>query len=160
MLPVCLIYLILRYWVDKYQILKYFRAPPRYEGNIFDIQMILMRIAILFHLGFSLWIYTDQTTFPTKIYYTNDGYGFVIDDKIYNRIFSKNGIPFLVLLIFGILIFVFEYIFVKISCILIKRMRRFKINDVEKKAPEFSTIESKLAIYGNNTYDPFEHPMY
>ena len=72
MIPVCFIYLILRYWVDKYQVLKFYKKPPRYEANIFDIQMILIWIAIIFHLAFSLWIYTNQQIFPTKVYFESN----------------------------------------------------------------------------------------
>jgi len=37
MIPACGIYLVLRYWVDKYQVLKFYKKPPWYESNIFDI---------------------------------------------------------------------------------------------------------------------------
>ncbi len=34
------------------------------------------------------------------------------------------------------------------------------MSKVEKFAPKFTEVKEKLAVYGNNTYDPSEHPDY
>lgn len=39
-------------------------------------------------------------------------------------------------------------------------MKKFKLNAVERKAPKFKEIENRLALFGNNTYDPFENKQY
>jgi len=117
-----------------------------------------VRIGILIHLCFSLWIYTNQNIFPTKVYFKgNSKTGYIKDNSVGGRLISNYGLPFTILLGLSIIIFIIEYTVMAGACYICRWMKRFKLNSVEKKAPSFKDIEKWLAIYGNNTYDPFEN---
>lgn len=73
---------------------------------------------------------------------------------------SNYGLPFTILLILAVGAFIIEYSIVAGVCWICRRMRRFKLNSVERKAKKFKDISDWLAVFGNNTYDPFENNMY
>ena len=63
LIPIMGIYLIFRYWTDKYQLLRYCSKPPRFDSNIHDKIMLILPFSLFFHFGFSFWFYGQNEIF-------------------------------------------------------------------------------------------------
>ena len=97
--------------------------------------MIIIRIALVFHLCFSIWNYTTQDIWATKIYFSNGDVAYTKDQEIYYRLITDNGLPLTILVGICLVTYLLEYTLVNSLCYCRKRKKRFKLSKIEEKAP-------------------------
>lgn len=58
------LYFILHYWLDKWEILRVCKVPPRYAVSLNDRASNILGFAIGVHLAVNLWVFSVPEIFP------------------------------------------------------------------------------------------------
>lgn len=125
-----------------------------------------MPFAIMAHILFSWWIYTNQNIFPVGVVIATDGTP--IPKKIstgYRLFATEQGIPFFIFFILTVLYYAYIWLIGEVNYCLSKKIRakweKFEQRlKVEKRLPRFTEIEDQLRHLGNHTYSPYENQEY
>lgn len=159
------------YWSDKILFLRYFRLPPRFNANIQKIMSNLMPLALIIHLGFGVWQYSNTTYFEDaydpfglarKIRDSNvyDRFGNAVLDVGFGRITAGQALPLLlffaviVVLVVGRFLFstfitVVKNIFHILTCGLFKKVR-INWDDEDDEAFYAPTYSKAVENCGNS----------
>jgi len=122
--------------------------------------MIIVRVALLCHLCFSIWDYTTQDIWATKIYFTGANEAYTKEEPVYMRLITDNGLPLTIVLGVSLISIALEYTLIDSICYCRKRAWRFKISKMEKRAPNFADVKERLKTYGDHTYDMYTNIKY
>lgn len=94
LIPIVGIYFIAIYWTDKYQILRFYKKPPRFDESVHNLMMRILPLPLLGHILFSVYCYGQEEIFPTKYEEQDDGEAEAAQEGILHTMFlSENGIP-------------------------------------------------------------------
>lgn len=100
--------------------IKLYRAPPQYDDTLFKLVMILMRVALIAHLCFSFWIYTNEEIFnlkstgiDQKIQDQDSSLDQIPESPFKQKLSSDFGISIILLICFCLLFYIIEYFFIK-----------------------------------------------
>lgn len=118
LLPIFLVYVLLRYWTDKCLLLRHYCAPPSYDDRFPAKVITAMPYAVLIHLLLSLWVYTSPHIYPTS-YKQSVINGTTIFEAtspstFWARVFQAYTVPLLIFLIVFIVLYGLTSIFFRI----------------------------------------------
>ncbi|EQC32603.1 hypothetical protein SDRG_09917 [Saprolegnia diclina VS20] len=65
MLLIGLFSIIITYWTDKFTFLRVVRSPPQYDGRIATVVGSMLPYAILLHMLFGIWMYSNTNIFQS-----------------------------------------------------------------------------------------------
>ncbi len=68
LLPIAAVSFFVSFWVDKYLFLRFYRKPPHYDTRMGMKMTGLLPYAILLHLGFAAWMYSNRAIFSSSEY--------------------------------------------------------------------------------------------
>jgi hypothetical protein len=68
LLPIAAVSFFVSFWVDKYLFLRFYRKPPHYDTRMGMKMTGLLPYAMLLHLGFAAWMYSNQAIFSSQEY--------------------------------------------------------------------------------------------
>lgn len=68
LLPIAAMSFLVSFWVDKYLFLRFYRKPPHYDTRMGMRMTGLLPYAILLHLGFAAWMYSNRAIFSSNEY--------------------------------------------------------------------------------------------
>lgn len=60
---ICSFFII--YWVDKFTLLRVYQSPPRYNKKLMEATRGWLTVALIIHLVFSFWMFSNSTIFDT-----------------------------------------------------------------------------------------------
>jgi len=64
-------YCLVAYWADKILLLRFSRVPPMYTEQTIDMSLTMFPWAALLHALLAMWMYGNQTIFPSDFYFDN-----------------------------------------------------------------------------------------
>ena len=64
LIPALFILLLVRYWTDKYLLLRHYCKPPFYDEKFPKQIMKILPFSVFLHLLFGVWYYTEPNIFP------------------------------------------------------------------------------------------------
>lgn len=103
------LYFFCHFWLDKYLILRVCKVPPRFDISLNDRANNILGLAILSHIGASMWIFTTPAIFPSRILVyvalTGAKYYYAAPLSIAERFLNPSVSSFL--LLFAITVFIF-----------------------------------------------------
>ena len=148
---VCCVTMFLLYWVDKFLILRHYRKPPLYNHLLNDKVLKYLPFAIIFHCGFSLYMYGATELFPLHMNGDTNTLG--------DRITRITG--FVNIIIIGAALLSLGWVVLYSS--IFKCMMKRKVMDVDEEKNAQGTIEHELdniRANGLDSYDIKKHPEY
>ena len=57
-------FLILTYVIEKYQLLAICRIPPKTDDSAAELTRHILKVALIWHIIFAIWIYGSPILFP------------------------------------------------------------------------------------------------
>ena len=155
LIPVCGIYFLWQYWIDKIFFLRLNKIPNYYSQSIHNAMIRVLPLWVILHCIFSMWAYGSPEMWPE---------GFIEDGKnskgmtkytfkkrsFSERLFNENSLPFFILFI----IFSVAYLLENILISYVFRKLFKKLNSIDEKQPNFSEIKERLADWTLSSYDP------
>ena len=119
LIPILAIYFIVWFWTDKFILIYFSKKPPSYNISMHVLTMTIMPFAMFLHLCFSIWAYGAPDVFPQDVYSVTDSntgntHYFYWNNGFVDRITSSLGLPFFILLILAIILYVTESIVLRI----------------------------------------------
>jgi ABC-type multidrug transport system fused ATPase/permease subunit len=160
LIPLLAMFFVARYWTDKFVLLKFSWIPPNFDEKMHKLVTKILPYALFVHLIFNIWSYGAPDVFPQDIYSktdTNTGNVsyYYHENDIWKRMTSTMGLPFFILLIIAVTVYLFEGLVLsfvyKFAC------KKYKV-DLQQATYEDSIEDIKKHSYGS--YNPLTMPKY
>ena len=152
---ICCLTMFMLYWVDKFLILRHYTKPPLYNHLLNERVLHYLPYAVIFHCGFSLYMYGATDIFPNS--FNSDGsYN---TNSLGYRIKSITGFVSIILAGAALLTSVWVTFYAKIFACLLKR----KVVDISDDNNGQGTLSHELAHIRRNglgTYRILDNPAY
>lgn len=153
---VCFLTMFVLYWVDKFLILNHYSKPPMYNHLLHERVLHYLPFAVIFHCGFSLYMYGASDIFPKS--FDSSGYDYTIN-TLGDRIKQISGFVNIILAGAALSTSFWVYSYAKIfSCIMKKKV----IDDQDDKEAQGSISQEFINIrrHGLDSYDIMKNPNY
>lgn len=145
---VCFLILFSLYWIDKCLILRHYQKPPMLHSVLNDEVIKFLPFAVVFHCGFSLYMFRASEIFPIKWGENN---------SLADRISSFTGGVNILMILLAVTSFGWVYLYGKCFNCMMKRKVTVANDNMN------SSIQDKLRNLRNqglDTYDISKHPEF
>ena len=152
---ICCLTMFMLYWVDKFLILSHYTKPPLYNHLINERVLHYLPYAVIFHCGFSLYMYGATDIFPDS--FNSDGS--YTTNSLGDRIKSITGFVNIILAGAAFMTSVWVAFYAKIFSCVLKR----KVVDISDEKNLQGTLSNELAHIRRNglgTYNILDNPAY
>lgn len=152
---ICCLTMFMLYWVDKFLILNHYTKPPLYNHLINERVLHYLPYAVIFHCGFSLYMYGATDIFPDA--FNSDGS--YTTNSLGDRIKSTTGFVNIILAGAAFMTSVWVAFYAKIFSCVLKR----KVVDISDEKNLQGTLSNELAHIRRNglgTYNILDNPAY
>ena len=147
LIEICGLYFLSQYWLDRIIFLRFNKYPNYYSQSIHNSFIKILPYATFLHWIFSMWTYGSPEIFPQS--FIEDGKDssgqtkYTFQDRSFSqRLFNENSLPFFILFIVFIVIYIFENIIISI---ILKKI--FKVyGTMDEKQPNFFDIKDKMKV--------------
>jgi RNA recognition motif-containing protein len=161
---ICFFALLIRYWVEKWLVLRFFKKPPIYKEEINNKALNILPFAGMLHCLFGLYMYGSDDIFPRGYHLGDENqYGdyWIENDEasLSDRMGMDSGVVCLVLFAVGFAIWLIDALLHRL--ILLILINVFKMNIVT--SVKYKTFKENLLnknLRGIATYNIWENPDY
>ena len=157
---ICFITLFSVYWIDKTLILRHYRKPPFYSFALNQRLVEILPLAVIFHCGFSLYMYGATEIFPSAYTLPPDSQ-YVMPNTVTlaERIYRASGIINIILIMIGLFFITARFIFSPIRDLCNKHF--YVVNDQGGLNQGTYTMElERIKSQGIHSYDIMENENY
>ena len=152
---ICCLTMFAVYWVDKFLILRHYSKPPLYNHLLHERVLHYLPFAVIFHCGFSLYMYGSTDLFPSDV--NTDG-TYPVNDIAY-RIKTYQGYINILLGMAAFLCSFWVFFYSKIfSCALKKKI--VDVNDEKLAVGNLDQEIMNIKRHGLGTYNLLDNPAY
>jgi hypothetical protein len=163
---ICFFALLIRYWVEKWLVLRYYRKPPIYKEEINNKALSILPFAGMLHCLFGLYMYGTEDIFPRGYHLNSDNKVEGDEESLSDRMQMDQGVIFLILFGVGLAIRLIDAMLHRLILLIsINVFKRNIVQSVEYKAfeEEYDNIRSRgIALYNimdNPAYAPLVKSM-
>lgn len=152
---ICCLTMFMLYWVDKFLILRHYSKPPLYNHLLHERVLHYLPYAVIFHCGFSLYMYGATDVFPLDF---NSAGGYA-ENSIGDRIKKLTGFVNIILAGAALITSFWVILYAKIFKCLLKR----KVVDLNESKNAQGTLNHEMDNIRKNglgSYDILGNPSY
>jgi hypothetical protein len=158
---ICFLTMFCLYWVDKFLILRHYKRPPHYNHMLNEKVLQYLPFAVIFHCGFSLYMYGASDLFPLHLKgpYVEDQVPVHETNTLGDRIRRITGFVNIIIMIAAFLSLGWVVLYSSIFKCIMKR----KVMDITEEKNAQGTIEHELnniKAHDLDSYDIKKHPEY
>lgn len=155
LLPICSLYFLIQYWVDKTFFVRFCKIPPYFSQTMHLTLMRTIPFALMFHCLFSMWAYGSPEVWPDGFHASGTNtLGQTVyqpnDRDLHERLFGENSIAFFALFIIFIVLYIFENVVVGIVSKYVFKIEK-AVNTNQKP---YSEVKDEISDWTLNSYDP------
>jgi RNA recognition motif-containing protein len=156
---ICFFALLIRYWVEKWLVLRYYRKPPIYKEEINNRALSILPFAGMLHCLFGLYMYGTEDIFPKGYHLNSDNKVEGDEESLSDRMQVDSGIVLLVLVAIGLAIWLIDAILHRL--ILRVAIKVFKLNIVQTiEFIPFTDVVDVIKSRGIASYNIMNNPAY
>jgi hypothetical protein len=155
---ICFFVLLIRYWVEKWLVIRYFKKPPIYKEEINNKALNILPFAGMLHCLFGLYMYGTEDIFPRGY---NDSNFYIEGNEatLSDRMEMESGIIFLVLFAVGFAIWLLDALLHRQILLILSNV--FKMNiGTSMKYKTFSENFEDIQSRGIAMYNIWKNPDY
>jgi Calcium-dependent channel, 7TM region, putative phosphate len=150
---ICCLTMFTLYWVDKYLILRHYKKPTLCDQRLNDRVLHYLPYAVVFHCGFTLYMYGATDIFPYNLDYSTQ------NNTIPQRIKSVSGFVNIIIGISALCISVIEYFYSKVFKCILKNKITVDKDEKNSKGNVENQIDS-IRRHELGSYDIIKNPAY
>jgi RNA recognition motif-containing protein len=155
---ICFFVLLIRYWVDKWLVLRFFKKPPIYKEEINNKALNILPFAGMLHCLFGMYMYGSDKIFPSS-YNADNRYVEANKVSLGERMEIESGIIFLVLFAVGFAIWLLDALLHRQILLILTNV--FKMNIVTSaKYKSFTENFEDIEKRGIAMYNIWKNPDY